>query len=197
MQTTPDIDLTPALTRRFWRAMSERYGTRVVPKKRSPLMHLVGAGLGLIRVMSYRRFMERYTTVVAGRIYPWFAIGEGDQEALWYQIVVCVHEHQHVIQARRDGLSGFHLPYLLSARRRALIEAEAYRCNMEMNWWKNGRFREPSDLAGRLAEYGCGQEAVDAARRYLQRAADRVRRGDIANEASRFAIDWLEKRLDR
>ncbi|MFP4597500.1 MAG: hypothetical protein ACLFVJ_04560 [Persicimonas sp.] len=185
------MDITSEQTKTLWREMCAHYGTRVVPKSGSPLMRGVGAGLHVIRIMDYRTFMDRYTTVLGRRIYPWFDIGEGDEDALWYQAVVCVHEHQHVVQARREGFVGFSIPYLLSPKRRALLEAEAYRCNLEMHWWKNAEMPDPDRLAGRLEQYGCGQKAVAAARDYLQAAAKEVRQGEVLNEASRFAIDLL------
>jgi hypothetical protein len=172
--------------------MNDHYGTRVVPKARSPLMKACGVGLGVIGIMERDTFMQRYTTVIGRRIYPWFTVGEGSEDDLWYQIVVCVHEHQHVVQARRDGLTGFSLPYLLSRRRRALIEAEAYRCNLEMKWWRTGEVGEPARLAGRLSQYGCDQDAVAAARQYLEEAVVDLEDGVVRNEASLFAIEWLE-----
>jgi hypothetical protein len=187
------VEITASLTRQFWRAMNERFGTRVVPKRSSAFMAMVGVGLDVIGVMDRQTFLSRYTTVVGRRIYPWFELGEGDERRRWYQIVVCVHEHQHVVQARRDGLSGFTLPYLYSSRRRALIEAEAYSCNLEMNWWRDRQMPEPCELAGRLSEYGCKEADVAAAGDFLEAAAQRIRDGEVVNEASRFAIDWLER----
>jgi hypothetical protein len=190
------MHLTSELTKELWRTMNEHYGTTVVPKARSPLMKASGYGLDVIGIMDRHTFMERYTTVVGRRIYPWFTVGEGDEVDLWYQIVVCVHEHQHVVQARRDGLTGFSIPYLLSGRRRALIEAEAYRCNLEMNWWRSGEFGEPARLAARLSQYGCGQDAVAAARHYLEEAVFDLQDGVVKNEASIFAIEWLDSHHD-
>lgn len=188
------LEPTTEMTCALWRAMNAHWGTMVIPKERSPLMKLAAAGLQWARIMDRDTFMNRYTTVFGRRIYPWFSLGEGSHDDLWYQIVVGVHEHQHVVQAKRDGVTGFSLPYLLSTRRRALIEAEAYRCNLEMNWWRSGEVGDAARLAAKLEQYGCNANDVRAARDYLQRAADEIRNGRIANEASRFAIDWLEAR---
>ncbi|QDG51606.1 hypothetical protein FIV42_12865 [Persicimonas caeni] len=188
----PAMKITAETTRRLWSKMNAHYGTIVVPKARSPLMKLAGAGLHLVRIMDRHTFMNRYTTVVGRRIYPWFTVGDGSDDDLWYQIVVGVHEHQHVVQARRDGLLGFSVPYVLSPRRRALIEAEAYRCNLEMNWWRTGQVGDPARLAAKLEQYGCRDSDVRAANDYLENAADEIRAGKIVNEASLFAIDWLE-----
>ncbi len=188
------MEITAEKTRKLWQAMNERYGTTVVPKGRSALMKLAGVGLQMVRIMDRDTFMNRYTTVLGRRIYPWFELGEGNEEDLWYQIVVGVHEHQHVVQARRDGLLGFSVPYVLSTRRRALIEAEAYRCNLEMSWWRTGKVGDPMRLANKLHQYGCREADVGAACKYLEKAAAEIRGGQITNEASLFAIDWLERR---
>lgn len=190
--TTP-FEPTAQTTRALWRAMNAHWATKVIAKGRSPLMKLAAAGLQLVRIMDRDTFMNRYTTVIGRRIYPWFTLGEGSAKDLWYQIVVGVHEHQHVVQANRDGVTGFSLPYLVSTRRRALIEAEAYRCNLEMNWWRSGEVGDPERLAAKLEQYGCSDDDVCAARDYLQDAAADIRNGNIINEASRFAIDWLEE----
>lgn len=187
------MDITANLTRQFWRDIRDFYGTRVVPKANAWEMRLSGRVLGWLGIMSYETFMSRYTTVWGRRIYPWFQIGQGDARQLWYQIVVCVHEHQHVVQYDRDGFLRVAARYVLSSRRRALLEAEAYRCNLEMHWWRHRHCPEPAMLAARLSQYGCNQSDVAAARLYLEEALYEVREDFVRNEASLWAIDWLER----
>ena len=187
------MNITSDLTRGLWRMMHERFGTYVVPKSEAREMRLAGHVLDLVGIMDRDTFMHRYTTVWGRRIYPWFTIGEGNENDLWYQMVICVHEHQHVVQFRRDGLLGYGAMYLLSTRQRAMLEAEAYRCNLEMNWWRTGAVSDPLQLAGRLAQYGCKPADIEAAHQYLNRAAHEIRRGKVANAASVVAIEWLEE----
>ena len=189
------MEITPQLTRGLWRAMNEHYDTRVVHKEKSPLMKAASFGLHTIGIMERETFMERYTTAWGKRIYPWFRVGEGSQRDLWYQIVICVHEHQHIVQYRRDGLLRYSALYALNTRRRALLEAEAYRCNMEMKWWRHKKTGDPGSLANRLADYGCSKMDIRAARTYLEVCADEIRSGGAKNESSLFAIDWLERHV--
>jgi len=183
---------TPHKTIVFWKHMCSHYGTRVISKEEAVEMRLAGRGLEWLQIMSHERFMNRYTTVWGTRIYPWFTVGRGDTEALWKQIVVCTHEHQHVVQFRREGLPRYAARYGLSRRERARLEAEAYCCNFELNWWRNGKLLDPESTAEILYDYGCREPDVELARREFEACRERLERGEIRNEATRVALSFLD-----
>ena len=67
-------------------------------------MQSVARLLDAMGVLDAEEFLENYVTTVDRRIYVPFEIGEGNSSwGLWDQLVVCVHEHQHVEQLDRDG----------------------------------------------------------------------------------------------
>ena len=191
--TLSSIPITPALVRRFWRTLSERYGTRTLPKSQSWEMRAASVALDWLGILPRERFMGRYTTVWGRRIYPCFEVGAGDQSELWRQMVVCVHEHQHVVQYDRSGFGPYALRYALDRRARALLEAEAYQCNLEMHWMRFGDLPDLEALAARLADYGCRPSDQQAALDYYERAAQRIRRAAPLNEATQVALNVLDE----
>ena len=186
---------SPEQTRQVWRALCGRYGTRVVRKRDALEMRATARALAFVGVLPADSFMARFTTVWGRRIYTPFEPGEGDAEARWSQIVICAHEHQHVEQyARAGGFAAYAPGYLLSARRRALLEAEAYGCNMELAWWRYGVIPDPSLLANTLRNYGCGDADIEAAREALaERAGHLDGGGGPALAASLAAIEACEE----
>lgn len=175
--------------------MSAHYGTRVRLKAETRRMKAAAAALELGRILKAEQFMERYTTVVGRTIYtPWVVGASDDPELSWRQAVVCVHEHQHIVQYRREGDVSFGARYLISSRQRALFEAEAYQCNIEMHWWRHGALPDLDGLAGLLKDYGCGAGDIAAAREVYEGAAARISRGEVITEASQWAMAWLESR---
>lgn len=179
--------------RGLWVALSEHFGTRVVPKAGAPLMRAAGAGLELLRIQTRERFASSYTTVIGRRIYVPYEPGDAASEAgLWRQAATAVHEHQHVVQAERDGFARFALRYLVSPRWRADYEAEAYGCDIELLRWAGRTPPEPASIADRLTEYGLAETDRARARERLLSYADAA---TPRNEATLVAIAWLEPRV--
>ena len=67
-----------------------------------------------------RPLLKNFTTTIGRRIYTPFEVGspKGGWD-LWHQIVICVHEHQHVVQHDREGLA-YEVSYLADRRARPL-----------------------------------------------------------------------------
>lgn len=182
---------SPAATRALWDAMCARYNTRVTHRERAPQMIAAGWALNLAGFMDQRTFMTRYTTVWGRHIFPCFHIGVGDAEELWRQIVVCVHEHQHVEQYDRAGFLPYAARYLASSRQRALLEAEAYCCNIELHWWRHAALPDLDQLAARLAPYGCDPSDRAAAREIFEACASSLRAGHYLTRATCHALPLL------
>ena len=183
--------LTPEVTHAFWEGMCAHYNTRVIDKERAPEMHASGHVLAALGIMSYQTVMTRYTTVWGRRIYPCFVVGEGDEDALWGQVVICTHEHQHVEQYRRDGFFRYTASYLLDSRARALYEAEAYGCNLELAWLKQRSMPATDMMAKKLLAYGCDDEDVAAARDHFDKLVLKIKDGSYRSAAVERALEFL------
>ena len=176
----------------FWRHMQERFGTTTVNKADAVEMQIVASVLDTLGILDKERFLKSFTTTLGRKIYAPFDVGSANDDwDLWDQVVVCVHEHQHVVQHDREGLS-FEVSYVADRAARARFEAEAYRSNLEMHFWRNGTTTRSRPLADLLHDYGCRPEDVEIAAQSLALANVSVRRGAVLNESTRAALDWLE-----
>ncbi|MFT4703765.1 MAG: hypothetical protein ACI81R_001457 [Bradymonadia bacterium] len=185
----PDLlPLTPDLVRSLWQHYAERYGTKTVPKPASPLMRLSAVSLNALGYMSADEF-ARYTTVIRHRIYTIREPGS-DESCLWRDVSLAVHEHQHVVQWRREGFVRFALKYA-NQHARAAYEAEAYGCDLEMAAWAGRPVPSPESLARTIAGYSCGELAVASARSELDATAEWANNGEVRNESSRVAVAFL------
>ncbi|MCP4678737.1 MAG: hypothetical protein GY854_25150 [Deltaproteobacteria bacterium] len=187
----------PDEVRAFWKYMQKHYGTRVVSKASSKQMKAIAWALNLLGITDKKRFMERYVTTIGRTIYVPFGLGGANEHwNLWSQIVVCVHEHQHVEQLKRDGWR-FKWRYLTSKAKRAIYEAEAYRSNFELYYWRYGKLPSARKRAESLRHYGCSKLEIDVTEKYLALSAETIKRGGIANGASKVAVKWLNRYLPR
>ncbi len=183
--------------RDLWQALSEEYGTKVIPKERSPLMRAAGSGLALLRIQTKAEFMAHYTTVIHRRIYVPYVPGDAKSEAkLWYQASTGVHEHQHVVQANRDGFARFGARYLASPKWRAFYEAEAYGGDIEFLRWAGQSPRGARAIANALKHYGISGAPMDAAFETLRTYEAGAKRGELQNVCTRWAQVWMKARLN-
>lgn len=190
-------DLQPYEVLAFWRHMQERFETVTVRKADAVEMKVVADVLDALGILNKEHFLQNFTTTIGRKIYAPFDVGApNDTWDLWDQIVVCVHEHQHVVQHDREGLS-FEVSYLADRAARARFEAEAYRCNLEMHFWRYGTTPSARRLAELLRDYGCREEDVDVTAHSLALANVSIRQGAVFNEATRAALDWLDANAAR
>ena len=182
-------DPTPDEVRAFWAFLTAHYGTTVLDKSNAVEMALVGSFLDQIGVMDKARFLARYTTTLGRRIYTPFVPGEGPD--LWHQMVIAVHEHQHVAQLDRDGWLAFTTGYLLRTATRARYETEAYRTHLELAFWRTGTVPSARDLAAKLRNYGCTENDVLVAEKVLRLSEPAIRHGAALAATTRVALSWL------
>ena len=183
------IGVRPETVRGLWAFMQDRYRTTVHAKADALEMVAVGFALERMGVLSAEEFLKRYATTLGRRIYVPFAIGEGAD--LWGQMALCAHEHQHVEQLDREGLS-FVWNYLSRPAKRALYEADAYVTTLEMHFWRTGELLSADDLSAQLRAYAVGETDIAVARQALAMASVTVRAGGIVTGAARVALGWLE-----
>jgi hypothetical protein len=185
----------PEEVRGVWSALTGVYGSELVDKASAPEMRAVAAFLAKVGIQeSEESFLERYATTLGLRIYLPFELGvagAGGHWSLWSQINTIAHEHQHIIQYRKLGPVRFAARYLISTASRARLEAEAYRVNMELDYWRYGRVADPHKLAAHLHGYGCPEEDIRLAASLLVSAASEVKEGTLICEATREALKWL------
>lgn len=191
------VDIRPEEVWAFWRYMQDHFRTTVVNKRDAIEMQLVAQVLDALRIQKADRFLKNYTTTFGRRIYTPFEIGVPRSGwDLWNQVVVCVHEHQHVVQHEREGLN-FEVSYVADRAARARWETEAYRSNLELQFWRFGTTPSARSLAGLLTEYGCRAEDVEVAAQSLALSSASVRRGAVVNEATHIALLWLNENVPR
>lgn len=194
MSQAPDKRLVAS----FWAFMAAQFGTKIVHKPSAFEMRLAAWVLKRRGVMDPRTFLARYATTIGKRIYVPFVPGVAQPGwDLWHQMVVCVHEHQHVVQLKRDGRVRFFARYLLRKPRRAGYEADALRSNLEMFWWRYGRLPDAKGLTSSLPHYDLGPADVTTAERVLRLSGATVSRGGVINRASGVALKWLNRHATR
>jgi hypothetical protein len=191
------LDVQPEEVWAFWRFMQDHFRTSVINKRSALEMQLVARGLEALGIQSKDRFLKNFTTTIGRRIYTPFEVGspKGGWD-LWHQIVISVHEHQHVVQHDREGLA-YEVSYLADRAARARWEAEAYRSNLELQFWRTGTTPSAQRMAEMLSDYGCRPEDVDVAAKSLALSAVSVRRGAVINEATHVALRWLDEHVPR
>lgn len=207
--------LSGTKVKEFWDYMSAHYDTTVL-EKNSDLkkiidvakdfslnslkelgteIYAVGLFLDKLGFMDVNKFMTSYATTLGDRIYVPFEIGKKDKiYSLKKQVVVCVHEHQHVLQFRKEPFA-FAIRYLADRAQRALFEAEAYRCNMEIEFALEGKVPKVSGYADGLKSYGCTEEDIKVVEKALRLSKQTIEAGGTTTKASGVALKWLVKNL--
>jgi len=194
--------LTSQRVRDFWLHMQNEFGSSVVQKDESAVMKAAASLLDVLDIQDKEQFMKDFVTTLHRTIYIPFIVGvegSGGHWSLWSQIRVCVHENQHVVQSDRDGLPEFAARYLTSSSFRAGYEAEAYGCDLEMEFWRQGANFNPYDFALQRAQglksYGCSEGDIDQAATMLALRAGVVVQGVVETKSSQVAIEWLENNV--
>ncbi len=191
------MDISPQEVQAFWSFMQGHFRTSSINKGDAIEMELVAQLLDALGIQSRERFLRSYTTTIGRRIYTPFEVGVPRTNwDLWSQVVICVHEHQHVVQHDREGVV-YELAYLADRAARAQWEAEAYRSNLELHFWRHGTVPRARPIAERLAEYGCRPIDIDVVTKALTLSSFFIRGGAIVNEATHVALGWLNEHVPR
>ncbi len=176
----------------FWQYMTKRFGASVIDKRNSFEMQLVSKLLHAIGILDEQAFLKHFTTTIGRRIYIPFEIGIPTADwSLWGQIMVCAHECQHIAQYNELGPLKFAWQYIGKTAGRTRLEAEAYRCQLELHCWRTGQLLSARELAKTLKSYGVTEADIQVAETILKMSGESVSRGAVINPASRVAIDWL------
>jgi hypothetical protein len=189
-------EFQPEDVQALWAFMTGHFGSRVISKHNASEMRLIGDALARLGILDREAFLANYTTTLREGIYTPFEIGTPTPRwTLHAQVAVCIHEHQHVVQYRRDGWT-FELEYLLDQASRAAYEAEAYRTAFELENWRFGETRSvPHALAANLSAYACHSDDIRVAETYLGLSRITIAAGGVPDESARVAIAWLDAHL--
>lgn len=159
--------MNPKTIKAVWELHSDRYKTRILAKRRSPLMWIAS----FFVPMSRSAFMTRYATTIGRRIYLPFVPGESHEYfPTIAQLLLAAHEHTHVVQWRRVGRLRYWFRYATSTRWRALYEAESYAAEYEVlvdHKLSPALWPSPERRVESLRAYGCTEEDISAALLYL------------------------------
>jgi len=191
-----DEILTPDLVKAFWAHMQKEFGSYAVQKDNSEIMKIASEVLDALHIQNKEHFMKDFVTTLDKTIYIPFELGSNvDRWPLWNQIRVCVHEHQHVEQAGREGLPTFAMRYLTSASFRAGYEAEAFGTEIEMEFWRTGQIYDIDSRVLVLKDYNCSDADIEMAKQMMTIRAGVVQQGAIESRAAIIAINWLEENV--
>jgi hypothetical protein len=183
---------TPEMVKAFWSYLDDVYGAKQIDKKDAPSMELVADVLQTVGIQNEQTFLTKYTTTIGTKIYTPFDIGVPTPDySLWAQMWIGVHEHQHVVQYRNEGID-FMAKYLVSSADRAAYEAEAYRTGAELDWWRYRLMDSSLGLANHLQSYNCTASDIGSAHEIIQLTEDTIRQGGFVSEATVTAVEWLE-----
>jgi hypothetical protein len=172
--------------------MTYRFGASVVDKKNAVEMQLVSKLLDSLSIVDQSAFLQHFTTTLGRRIYIPFEIGIPTADwSLWGQIMVCAHECQHIVQYDELGALKFAWQYITKTAGRTKLEAYAYRCQLELNFWRTGQLLSAHELASSLKSYGVTAADIQVAETMLKMSGESVCRGAVINPTSRAAMDWL------
>lgn len=181
--------------RDYWTDLYKRWDVQRIDKDSSSDMQAVANVLGMLEIVDKNDFLKKFTTTLGNRIYTPFKPGVPTEEwPLWSQIKVGDHEVIHVQQDRAAGGLGFEWSYLTNPAQRAHYESEAYRSEFVLEWRFNGRMPDPDGVAALLGYYGCSTTDVAVAKVYFQRSIPSIKTGAIANDVTRWTVNWLENR---
>lgn len=161
------VEKNAAQVNSLWDFYQDELGSKVFEKGSKVIMRIAARIVARRTETTEEQFLGDFVTTVGRRIYVPFTLGVEKDDWSWRdQMLLCVHEHQHVVQWRRQPVR-FLTQYARDTRKRALFEAEAFLSEFEacaaFDW-------NPPNLEqriGTLKGYGLLPEDIEAARLYL------------------------------
>lgn len=176
----------------LWTELEDEYRTRVVAKEDAAEMRIAAVTLSRLGIADTETFLKNSATTIGRRIYVPFDVGVPKAGwDLWTQVVVCAHEHQHVVQRDREGVM-YDLSYVVDPAARARLETECFVSDLELTFWRYGRLPKVEQYLDRMAMYALREVDLRVAMKSLEIAAVAVRQGAVVNQASKSAIAWLD-----
>ncbi len=185
---------TPEHVLAFVDHMRGHFLAQIADKRDAVIMRAASVLLDQLGIVEKTRFLENFATTIGRTIYLPFEPGVPSAGwPLWTQMVVLTHECQHIAQLDRLGAWAFFLRYVTKKAERAVLEADAYRCQLELYFWRTGQVLAPKLLAARLQAYAVTATDIRVAEKVLVSSAETIKRGGVMTEAGRVAIAWLDK----
>lgn len=187
----------PDEAKSLWAYLSKALRSRVVRKDKASIMR-IAARIAARRTDTTREeFMHDFVTTLGRRIFVPFTIGEEVPAwSLRSQMLLAVHEHQHVAQWRARPVR-FWVRYARDTRKRALLEAEALLSEFEACQAFGWPLPDIEQRLGTLAGYGLTDADRAAARDWLVDRVSLLSPDQLHMEwtrAGRIAGEWAAKR---
>jgi hypothetical protein len=179
------LDVQPEEVWAFWRFMQDHFRTSVINKNSALEMQLVARGLEALGIQSKDRFLKNFTTTIGRRIYTPFEVGspKGGWDSGTSRHLRARAPARRAARSRGAGLRG-QLPRRRAARAR--WEAEAYRSNLELQFWRTAPRPRPAHRLG-AQDYGCRDGDIEVTAKSLALSALSVKKGAVINEATHCA----------
>lgn len=175
---------------RFWSFMCNYYRTHIAKKED---LSSLASFMSNIGIMDEKSFMRNYATTIGRTIFIPFQPGVVTQGwSLWDQLVVCVHEHQHIVQYDDDSW-GYMLNYVTSETYRTQYEVDAYATQLELLWMRGVELKPThvKVLLELLNSYMLSDEAKRVAETQLVSIARSVNEGVVTRDSTEVARIWL------
>lgn len=154
-------------TTTLWTLLQRDLGSIVAPKEKKTVMRIASRIVARRTDTTRVEFMDDFVTTLGRRIYLPFVIGtEEEGWSFRAQMLLAVHEHQHVAQWRKQPVR-FLAQYARSTRKRALFEAEAFLAEFEACAMFDWNPPSLEQRLGTLNGYGVTAADIQAARDWI------------------------------
>jgi hypothetical protein len=178
--------------------MSHHFNSRLAQKETEALRCIASLMLESPKFKGKSDYLVNTPMSFDNTIHVPFIIGEEEPYwPAWLQVRTCVHEHQHILQGQKEGWAIRDIHYLTKSAFRAQYEAEAYACDMQLEFWRLGasfsfyKFIDERSLI--LRSYGCGPNDIRKAQKYLRDCTEKIVKGELENPPVKKAIEWLDQ----
>lgn len=139
---------------------------------------------------------DRYALTVGRTIYMPVELGATRPGwSAWSQMMLLVHECQHVAQGERRSMLERAIDYATSTARRTEVETQAFSAELELEHWRRGEIAAWwfSARASSLGAYHVSGVDLAVCERHLRVLSPTVRRSGYVTHAGRVAIQWLDR----
>lgn len=194
------MDITQEIVREFCRDHLASRNAKEVDKNDSALMDLFGQALETLRIQDKEQFKTGFVSTFdfgpAGK-YCYTPVPFGTSEDRWVligDVAVCVHEVQHLDDAKAQGFIYFGGCYLLNNASRTLDETTAITAFVEMYYFLTGTIPSAELVVSSLQHYGLTSDHVEVARACVQSITPTLLAGGIGTSSAKDAIKWFQSR---
>ena len=187
---------TPDLVADIWREGCEHFDCVSILSDKAAMTQTVAWLADLLGIANQDEWIDGRVITTGAIIYRPFVPGQHeDNWPLYHQLLVAVHEWEHVCQWRAD--KGGHFGEYALKGGRALIEAPAYAAEFQVLGWLEGRVVPVSEYEKRLRDvdiYGLSRGDIDSQVEAISIIQDVNAQGGVVSRPASWTIDWLRSK---